>query len=105
MKVGDLVWPDRHYRRNERVVRGRCYGAETPIPRTSSSYSTHICITTPTSFLVFFFFFLMIRHPPNSTLFPSPPLFRSGRPASGAYCFGPPAPKRLPEPAAGMTSQ
>src|SRR5258705_8161429 len=27
--------------------------------------------------LFFFFFFLMIRPPPNSTLFPSPPLFRS----------------------------
>src|SRR4030042_948999 len=25
------------------------------------------------------FFFLMIRRPPRSTLFPSPPLFRSGR--------------------------
>src|SRR2546427_4124146 len=29
----------------------------------------------------FFFFFLMIRRPPSSTLFPSPPLFRSDRPA------------------------
>src|SRR2546429_4590144 len=27
----------------------------------------------------FFFFFLMIRRPPRSTLFPSPPLFRSAR--------------------------
>src|SRR4029079_4401267 len=29
-----------------------------------------------TSFLYFFFFFLMIRHPRNSPLFPSTPLFR-----------------------------
>src|SRR5256885_4006012 len=31
------------------------------------------------SIFFFFFFFLMIRRPPRSTLFPSPPLFRSGR--------------------------
>src|SRR5256886_14264641 len=31
------------------------------------------------SSVFFFFFFLMIRHPPRSPLFPSPPLFRSDR--------------------------
>src|SRR5256885_13984221 len=31
------------------------------------------CITL---YLLQFFFFLMTRHPPNSTLFPTPPLFR-----------------------------
>src|SRR2546430_16959657 len=48
---------------------------------------------------LFFFFFLMIRPPPNSTLFPYPPLFRSGTPSidvqrtdkSGAVLGPPPA--------------
>src|SRR2546430_12256360 len=33
--------------------------------------------------LIYFFFFLMIRRPPNSTLFPYPTLFRSVVPAGG----------------------
>src|SRR2546430_8872990 len=40
-------------------------------------YSTQFCYLTSDSLLIFFFFFLMIRRPPNSPLFPYPPLFRS----------------------------
>src|SRR3989304_7919868 len=36
--------------------------------------------------LFFFFFFLMIGRPPKSTLFPSPPLFRSHVVQLAAYC-------------------
>src|SRR5256885_5520955 len=41
-------------------------------------------VVNPTSLsivsITYFFFFLIIRPPPNSTLFPSTPLSRSGRP-------------------------
>src|SRR2546422_11665813 len=43
------------------------------------------CITSFLPYFSFFFFFLNIRRPPNSTLFPSPPLFRSLRPGGAAH--------------------
>src|SRR2546430_16763257 len=38
---------------------------------------SHLSGIVPGALLCLFFFFLMIRPPPSSTLFPSPPLFRS----------------------------
>ena len=40
------------------------------------------------------FFFLMMRRPPGSTLFPYPPLFRSGGRGRGAGVGGAPGPVR-----------
>src|SRR3954465_6071859 len=43
----------------------------------SPCHSWCLVISSLLFFFFFFFFFLIIRRPPRSTLFPSPPLFRS----------------------------
>src|SRR3954466_5302628 len=58
-------------------ITGRATDSGAPSPHIQYTITAQCCCM-PRSSLFFFFFFLMIRRPPRSTLFPYPPLFRSG---------------------------